>query len=194
MSLPGSPKAATELHALSEPLRLLAERQRGARRLRQPVAIIGPREASAAQVQAAYDVAYALASCGVILVCGGKIGVMEGAARGAQAGGGICIGLLPEEEARHGNPYLTVALPTGMGLSRNALVVRSSLCAIAIGGGLGTMSEMALALQWKLPVFATLCAPRVPGAQYFDVADGALDAAALWLAAANDRPVDDLGG
>ncbi len=194
MSLPGSPKAATELRGLSEPLRILAERQRGARRLRQPVAIIGPREASAEQVQAAHDVAYALASCGVILVCGGKIGVMEGAARGAQAGGGICIGLLPEEEARHGNPYLTVALPTGMGLSRNALVVRSSLCAIAIGGGLGTMSEMALALQWKLPVFATLGAPQVPGAQYFDVADGALDAAALWLAAANDRPVDDLGG
>jgi uncharacterized protein (TIGR00725 family) len=194
MSLPGSPKAATELRGLSAALQALAERQRGARRLRQPVAIIGPREASAEQVQAAHDVGCALASCGVILVCGGKIGVMEGAARGAQAGGGICIGLLPEEEARHGNPYLTAALPTGMGLSRNALVVRSSLCAIAIGGGLGTMSEMALALQWGLPVFATLGAPLVPGAQYFEAADLALDAAALWLVATDERPVDDLGG
>jgi uncharacterized protein (TIGR00725 family) len=194
MSLPGNPKAAIELSGLSAPLRALAERQRGARRLRQPVAIIGPREASAEQVQAAYEVAHALACCGVILVCGGKVGVMEGAARGAQAGGGICIGLLPEEEARHGNPYLTVALPTGMGLSRNALVVRSSLCAIAIGGGLGTMSEMALALQWQLPVFAALGSPRVPGAQHFESGALALDAAARWLAVVEDRDVRDLGG
>lgn len=193
MSLPDNP-SVTEVHAPSEALQRLARRQQGAHRLRQPVAIIGPREATDQQIEAAHDVAYALARCGVVLVCGGKIGVMQGAARGAHDAGGICIGLLPEEEARHGNPYLTVALPTGMGLSRNALVVRSAVCAIAIGGGLGTMSEMALALQWKLPVFATLGAPAVPGAGYFDTPQAALEAAAQWLVDAGERDVKDLGG
>lgn len=193
MSLPGNP-SATEVRVPSEALQRLAQRQQGAHRLRQPVAIIGPREATDQQIEAAHAVAYALARCGVVLVCGGKIGVMQGAARGAHDAGGICIGLLPEEEARHGNPYLTVALPTGMGLSRNALVVRSAVCAIAIGGGLGTMSEMALALQWKLPVFATLGAPAVPGAIYFDDAPAALEAAAQWLVNAGEGDVKDLGG
>jgi uncharacterized protein (TIGR00725 family) len=180
--------------ALDAALDAVMQRQRSAARLRQPVAIIGPREASAEQVQAAYRVAHALAQAGVVMVCGGKIGVMEGAARGAQDGGGICIGLLPEEEAAHGNPYLTVSMPTGMGLTRNALVVRSAMCAVAIGGGLGTMSEMALALQWKKPVFATLGAPLVPGADYFDGVEPALMATAIWLGAHQPAQVRDLGG
>lgn len=194
MSLPGILNATEEAALPSPALQRLAQRQQGPQRLRQPVAIIGPREATEQQVEAAHAVAYALARCGVVLVCGGKIGVMQGAARGAHDAGGICIGLLPEEEARHGNPYLTVALPTGMGLSRNALVVRSAVCAIAIGGGLGTMSEMALALQWKLPVFATLGAPTVPGASYFEGPEAALEAAAQWLVTAGERDVLDLGG
>jgi uncharacterized protein (TIGR00725 family) len=175
-------------------LRLVAERQRSDQRLRQPVAIIGPREASPDQVDAAYRVAHALALAGISLVCGGKIGVMEGAARGAADGGGICIGLLPEEEAVHGNPHLTVALPTGMGFTRNALVVRGALCVVALGGGLGTMSEMALALQWKKPVFASMGAPLVPGTQYFESPEGALAAVAAWLNDYQVLEVRDLGG
>ncbi len=54
----------------------------------------------------------------------------------------IAIGLLPEEDARDANPSLTVALPTGLGITRNALIARASVCLIAVGGGLGTLSEI----------------------------------------------------
>lgn len=81
-----------------------------------------------------------------------------------------------------------------MGLTRNALVVRGAACVIAIGGGLGTLSEMALALQWGKPVFAMLGAPAVPGASHFESADQVLTAAADWLLAYRPRAGVDLGG
>jgi uncharacterized protein (TIGR00725 family) len=40
-----------------------------------------------------------------------------------------------------------VALPTGLGEARNVLVVRAADAVIAIGGGNGTLSEIALALK-----------------------------------------------
>lgn len=175
-------------------LTALAQRQQGAARLAQPVAIVGPREASAEQEASAYRLAYALAGAGVPLVCGGKIGVMQAAARGARDAGGTCIGLLPEEDAAYGNPYLSVALPTGIGLSRNMLVARAGACLIAVGGGLGTLSEIAMALQWKKPVFAIREAPDVPGMQVFDDEDTLLDAVTAWLADFSPEGNRDLGG
>lgn len=176
-------------------LRQLAARQASERRLQQPVALIGPRDATRAQVDAAYRIAYALASAGIHLVCGGKIGVMEAAARAAQDAGGICIGLLPEEDANFGSPFLTVALPTGMGLSRNMLVARAAVCLVAVGGGLGTLSEMAMGLQWGKRVFAMQDAPTVSGAQYFSDEDELLSASAAWLLAhSNAAGSTDLGG
>lgn len=172
----------------------LAERQKGRGRLAQPVAIVGPREASAEQEATAYRLAHALASAGVPLVCGGKIGVMQAAARAASDVGGTCIGLLPEEDAAYGNPYLTVALPTGIGLSRNMLVARAGACLIAVGGGLGTLSEIAMALQWKKPVFAIRDAPDVPGMQVFDDEDVLLESVTDWLAGFLPEGCHDLGG
>ena len=62
------------------------------------------------------------------VICGGRGGVMQAAAQGASEAGGIVIGLLPEEDTRAANPYLTVALPTGLGEMRNALIARSAIC------------------------------------------------------------------
>ena len=70
---------------------------------------------------------------------------MAAASRGARDGGGIAIGLLPEDDDRNANEWLSVAVATGMGEMRNALVARS---ASAIGGNMGTLSEMALGLKW----------------------------------------------
>lgn len=159
----------------------LAARQRSRHRLQQPVAIIGPRDATEVQIEAAYRIAFALACAGVSLVCGGKIGVMEAAARAAQDAGGICIGLLPEDEASFASPFLTVALPTGMGLSRNMLVARTAVCLVAVGGSLGTVSEMAMGLQWGKPVFAMQGAPDLPGAQGFADESALVEAASRWL-------------
>lgn len=147
-----------------------------------PVGLIGPRIATPTQMEVAQALGYALAQAGMTLVCGGKHGVMEAAARGASEAHGIVIGLLPEDDASGANPWLSVALPTGLGITRNALIARASLCLIAVGGGLGTLSEIALGLQLGKPVFTLCGAPQVPGAESFDDPVALLNRAAHWLA------------
>jgi uncharacterized protein (TIGR00725 family) len=93
-----------------------------------------------------------LAEAGAVVVCGGGPGVMEAVCRGAQSAGGTTIGLLPGLDRAEGNPYLTVSIPTGLGQGRNLLLVRSSNAVIAVGGGFGTLSEIALALRTGTPV------------------------------------------
>lgn len=88
-----------------------------------------------------------LAERGTVLACGGRGGVMEAACRGAEQAGGLTIGILPGTDHRAGNPYLTAALPTGLGEARNALVAQAGQALIAIGGGPGTLSEIALAVK-----------------------------------------------
>ena len=168
--------------AARDALAQLAQRQRGARRHRMPVGVIGPRDATDEQIRAAERIAHALAAAGIAIVGGGKQGVMEAAARGAHAAGGCAIGLLPEDDAREANAYLTVALPTGLGITRNALIARASLCLVAVGGGLGTLSEIALGLQWGKPVFTMCGAPPVAGVECFDETDRLVARVAGWLA------------
>ena len=93
-----------------------------------------------------------LAEGGAVVVCGGGPGVMEAVCRGAQAAGGTTVGMLPGLDRAEGNQYLTVALPTGLGQGRNLLLVRSSDALVAVGGGFGTLSEIALALRTGTPV------------------------------------------
>jgi uncharacterized protein (TIGR00725 family) len=93
-----------------------------------------------------------LAEAGAVVVCGGGPGVMEAVCRGAQAAGGTTVGLLPGLDRAEGNPNLTVALPTGLGQGRNLLLVRSSDVLVAVGGGFGTLSEIAFALRTGTPV------------------------------------------
>jgi uncharacterized protein (TIGR00725 family) len=93
-----------------------------------------------------------LAEAGAVVICGGGPGVMEAVCRGAQAAGGTTVGLLPGLDRAEGNPHLTVSIPTGLGQGRNLLLVRSSNALIAVGGGFGTLSEIALALRTGTPV------------------------------------------
>ena len=93
-----------------------------------------------------------LAEGGAVVVCGGGPGVMEAVCRGAQAAGGTTVGLLPGLDRAEGNAYLTVALPTGLDQGRNLLLVRSSDALVAVGGGFGTLSEIAIALRAGTPV------------------------------------------
>ena len=81
------------------------------------------------------------------MVCGGLGGTMEAACRGARSAGGTTIGILPGLDRADANPYVEVAVPTGLGEARNALVVRAADAVIAVGGGYGTLSEIALALK-----------------------------------------------
>jgi uncharacterized protein (TIGR00725 family) len=88
-----------------------------------------------------------LAQAGAVVVCGGLGGVMEAVCRGAQEAGGTTVGLLPGADRAAANPHVSVAIPTGLGELRNGLVVRASDVVIAIAGGYGTLSEVALALK-----------------------------------------------
>jgi uncharacterized protein (TIGR00725 family) len=112
------------------------------------VGVIGSgRELPEELVQCAYDVGRYVAQRGAVLVCGGLGGVMEAASRGAAENGGTVLGILPSADKAGANPFVTIAVPTGMGGARNTLVVQTADVLIALGGSFGTLSEMAFALE-----------------------------------------------
>lgn len=115
------------------------------------IAVIGPADPTAEEYEIAKTVGFLIAGNHETLVCGGLFGVMEAACRGAQEQGGLTIGIVPD--TGNGNRYLNVVIRTGLGHARNALVAQSSDAVIAIGGGYGTLSEIAIALKTGHPVF-----------------------------------------
>ncbi|HEX9282194.1 MAG TPA: TIGR00725 family protein [Gemmatimonadales bacterium] len=116
------------------------------------IAVVGGSTCSTEEAEWAAAVGRLLAERGAVLVCGGLGGVMEAAARGAKQGGGLTIGILPGGDPDDANPSIDVAIATGMGEMRNALLVRAARAVIAIGGGWGTLSEIALAQRIRTPV------------------------------------------
>ena len=147
-------------------------------RLRTPVGVIGPRDAGAEQLAIAEALGAGLGRMGLALVCGGRQGVMEAVCRGSAAHGGLSIGLLPETEPDLANPYVTVPIATGIGEARNALVARAALCLVVVGDSYGTLSEVALGLQFGKPVLGLAGAAQVKGMRNVSSADEALDAVA----------------
>ncbi len=109
------------------------------------VAVCGASDADPAQSRAAEEVGRLLAERGAVVVCGGYGGVMEAASRGAAAAGGLVVGVLPGDSREGANEHMTVALATGLGQARNAVIVTAADSVIAIGGGWGTLSEIGLA-------------------------------------------------
>jgi uncharacterized protein (TIGR00725 family) len=161
----------------------IAALQNSPQRFKQAIALIGPGDGDARLCDAAYAIAQRLARCGLSIVCGGRGGVMQAASRGAYEAGGIVIGLLPESDDQAANAYLTVAIPTGMGEMRNALIARCSLCLVAIGGGMGTLSEMAFGLKLGKPVFCLYPEFDLPGATRVADVDEAVKQVLQFLAA-----------
>ncbi|MGB4704632.1 MAG: TIGR00725 family protein [Candidatus Saccharicenans sp.] len=113
------------------------------RRLR--VAVIGGNRPDAGSLETAYRVGRLLAERGAILVCGGLGGVMEAAARGCREAGGLSLGILPGKEIDEANPWIDIAVATGIGYNRNSMVVLNAQSVIAIDGEYGTLSEIAFA-------------------------------------------------
>ena len=116
------------------------------------VAVVGGGDADADALAIAEEVGRHLAQRGAVVVCGGLGGVMEAACRGAKAEGGTTVGILPTEDRSHANEYVDVAIATGLGEARNALVVRTADVVVAVDGEFGTLSEIALALRTGTPV------------------------------------------
>jgi uncharacterized protein (TIGR00725 family) len=116
------------------------------------VAVVGPGEASEQELDAAERIGRGLADRGAIVVCGGLGGVMEAVCHGVAAAAGTSIGFLPGSDRATANPWVRIALPTGLGELRNGLVIRAADAVIAVGGAHGTLSEIALALKTGTPV------------------------------------------
>ena len=116
------------------------------------LAVVGPSVTDEGTLELAEELGAEVARAGAVLLTGGMGGAMEAACRGARREGGLTVGILPGTSRDDANPYVDVALPTGMGEMRNALLVRSSDGVIAVGGGIGTLSEIALALKLGKPL------------------------------------------
>lgn len=118
------------------------------------IGVIGSGTCTEQVRSAAYAVGKGIAEAGYPLICGGLGGVMEGACQGAVDAGGLTIGVIPGDSAETANPYVMIPIVTGMGFARNALIVKSAAVLIAIEGGPGTLSEIAFALQFGVPVIS----------------------------------------
>jgi uncharacterized protein (TIGR00725 family) len=116
------------------------------------VAVFGAGNPTREEYNLAAEVGRLLAVRGFGVVCGGLYGVMEAACLGAKEAGGLTVGLLRTYNRLDANAYVDVVIPTGMGDARNVLVATAGEAAIAVGGRLGTLSEIALALKHGIPV------------------------------------------
>ena len=116
------------------------------------IGVIGDAVCSEKVMNLAEEVGREIAKRKGVLICGGLTGVMEGAARGAKKEGGLTIGIIPSERAADANPFIDIPIVTGLRDARNLIVVRSSEAIIAIHGKYGTLSEIAFALKFNIPV------------------------------------------
>lgn len=138
------------------------------------VSVIGGSTVPRAEYETARAVGRLLGERGHETVCGGSTGVMEAVCRGARETGGRTIGILPGSDRSAANEYVDVAVATGMGNARNALVVLNGDAAIAVDGSTGTLSEIALALDYGRPV-AGLSTHDVAGVEAVETPEAAVE-------------------
>ncbi len=126
------------------------------------VSVIGGRTCTPEVEQIAKNLGKKLAKVADILVSGGLCGVMEAVCSGFKAEGGLTIGIIPSYNKADANKFVDIAIPTGMGLARNVLVVKSADVVVALPGRAGTLSEIAYCIQFGIPVI-TLGSWDIPG-------------------------------
>jgi len=130
------------------------------------IGVIGAGACPAPIYELARNIGFEIGKRGWILVCGGLKGVMEGAAKGCVEAGGMTVGILPGLDRTSANPHINIAVPTGLGDGRNLLIIRSSDAVVAVSGGYGTLSEIALALKVNKPVIGLDTWKNIPGVRY----------------------------
>lgn len=154
---------------------------------RRTVAIVGAGDADAGVCDLAYAAGRAVVRQGAVLICGGRGGVMAAAARGAQAAGGLTIGIVPGYDRREANANIEIAIATGMGEARNAIVVASADAVVALEGEGGTLSEIGLAIKLGRPVVALRAWQQLEMISHADDPDAAVELALRLCAPALTR-------
>ena len=131
-----------------------------------PVGVIGPRDPNPEERDVAEEAGHAIGSLGVPVLCGGKTGIMEAAARGARRAGALTVGIVPDNDWQAANDFIDLPLATGLGAARNVIVARACMTLVAVGGRYGTITEIAYGLHFDKPVFGLSGAPDVPGIRH----------------------------
>ena len=137
------------------------------------VAVIGAAKPVAALEKVAYRVGKQIAQKGWVLVNGGLSGVMEASAKGASEAGGLVVGILPGPITQDANCYTTIPIATNMGHARNVIIAHTADCLVAVGGGEGTLSEIAIGLKLGKPVVG-IKTWDIPGVVKVDSPDQAI--------------------
>jgi hypothetical protein len=116
------------------------------------VVVIGDSRPPRSTLRIAEAIGRSVAELGATLISGGRGGVMAAASRGARRAGGCVVGIVPSTAMEEGNPWCSVVIPTGLGHARNALTALAGDVVVAIGGGAGTLSELAFAWMHGRPI------------------------------------------
>ena len=122
--------------------------------IKKVVSVIGGRECNKEVECLAHELGKKLAKVVDIIISGGLSGTMAAVCKGFKAKNRMIIGIIPGYDKQEANPYVDVVIPTGLGLARNVLVVKSADVIIALPGAAGTLSEIAYCLQFGLPVIS----------------------------------------
>jgi len=138
--------------------------------MKKVISVIGGRNCTPEVEIIAQELGKKLSKVADILVCGGLSGVMEAVCSGFKAGGGLTVGIIPSYNKNDANKFVDIALPTGLGLARNVLVVKAADVVIALAGRAGTLSEIAYCIQFGIPVI-TLNSWDIPGVIKLDSVD-----------------------
>jgi len=122
--------------------------------MKKTVGVIGGRQCNDAVERISIDLGQKLTKVAEILISGGLSGTMKAVCQGFKSGGGTTIGILPGYDKKDANKFVDIVIPTGLGLARNVLVVKSADVVIALPGTAGTLSEIAYCLQFNIPVIS----------------------------------------
>jgi uncharacterized protein (TIGR00725 family) len=116
------------------------------------VVVIGDARAGRPMLRTAEAIGAAVAALGATLITGGRGGIMAAASRGARRAGGCVVGIVPSTAFAEANRWCSVVIPTGLGHARNAVTALAGDVVVAVGGGAGTLSEIAFAWIHGRPI------------------------------------------
>ena len=116
------------------------------------VGVVGGHECTRETERMAVELGQKLVAVADILVCGGLSGTMKAACKGFKSAGGTTMGIIPTYNKQDANEFVDIVIPTGLGYARNVLVVKTADAIVALPGETGTLSEIAYALQFGIPV------------------------------------------
>ncbi|MFC1855327.1 TIGR00725 family protein [Thermodesulfobacteriota bacterium] len=118
------------------------------------IGVVGAGSCNDEQHEKAHEIGRLIAKAGAMLVTGGLGGVMEAASKGASEEGGAVIGILPGSSKHDANKYVTVPIITDAAHMRNVIIANTADVIIAVFGGYGTLSEVAISLKLGKKVVA----------------------------------------